>query len=166
MSRRDDQQVADCRRLLYMVRELHGMGYQQLRIEPAVAPSGLFWRLSVFAASNSDPDHSMRMRNRDDGAHYSSGAGNRYFDWEDAADDSPPELAQKFIERFPALVAAGNGRDPGYVRWYEDMLRVTEPDGLPYAYADWPTPEDRLGIFIGSMDIEIRLPPAFYPLAH
>ena len=161
MNRDTEERIADCRRLLCMVQELHRMGYEQLRIAPAVAPSGLFWRLSVFAASNSDSENGAMMRNYGEGAHYSSGSGDRYFDWDDAADDSPLELAGKFIERFPELAAAGRGRDADYVRWYDDLLRMTEPDGLPYAYADWPSPEDSLGIFVGSMDIEIRLPPRY-----
>ena len=60
----------------------------------------------------------------------------------------------------PAESVIGRNRDADYVRWYQEMLEVTEPDGLPYAYADWPVSEDRLHIFHGSMDIEIRLPPA------
>jgi hypothetical protein len=161
MSRDEKERIAICRRLLHMVRELHAMGYEQLRIEPAVAPSGLFWRLSVFPASNSDPENGARMRDYDEGAHYSSGGEDRYFDWDDATDDSSRELAEKFVERFPELAKAGKGGDAEYVRWYEDMLQMTEPDGLPYAYADWPSPEDSLGIFVGSMDIEIQLPPGF-----
>jgi hypothetical protein len=144
-----------------MVRALHAMGYEQLRIAPAVAPSGLFWRLSICAASNTLPEHGAKMRDFDEAAHYSSSALDRYFDWDDAADDSPSELAMKFVERFPDLAATGRGEDADYVRWYEDMLRVTEPDGLPYAYADWPSRDDYLSIFYGSMDIEIRLPPPF-----
>ena len=151
--------VSDCRRLLYMVRELHAMGYEQLRIAPGVAPSGLFWRLSVCAASNTLPDNGAIMRDFSQGANYSSGGGDRFFDWDDAADDSPRELAEKFVARFPDLAAEGKKEDPDYVRWYKEMLELTEPDGLPYAYADWPNSEDRLRIFHGSMDIEIRLPP-------
>jgi ADP-ribosyl-[dinitrogen reductase] hydrolase len=161
MSTRDERLAEYCRRLLYMVRELHAMGYEQLRIAPNVAPSGLFWRLSICAASNTLPEHGAAMRDFHEGAHYSSGGMDRYFDWDDAADDSPSELALKFVERFPELAKAGKGDDPAYVRWYEDMLRVTEPDGLPYPLSDVPSPDDRLGIFYGSMDIEIPLPPPF-----
>lgn len=146
-----------------MVRELHAMGYEQLRIAPNVAPSGLFWRLSICAASNTKPEHGAAMRDFDEAADYSSGGGDRYFGWEDASGDSPRELAEKFVERFPELAKAGKGDDPADVRWYEKMLRDTEPDGLPYAFADWPAPDDRLSIFHGSMDIEIPLPPPFNP---
>jgi len=159
LSRETEKMVSDCRRLLYMVRELHDMGYEQLRIAPGVAPSGLFWRLSVSAASNTLPENGAIMRDFDQGAHYSSGGGDRYFDWDDAANDSPRELAEKFVERFPHLSAEGRNSDPDYASWYKEMLDRTEPDGLPYAYADWPGTGDSLLIFHGSMDIEIRLPP-------
>jgi hypothetical protein len=161
MSRKNERLAEICRRLLYMVRELHAMGYEQLRIAPFVAPSGLFWRLSICAASNTRPEHGATIRDFDQAAHYSSGGEDRYFDWEDARGDSPGELAQKFVERFPDLAEAGKGGDPAYVSWYEEMLRLTEPDGLPYAYADWPAPTDRLNIYHGSMDVEIPLPPPF-----
>lgn len=161
MNRRDNEQAEICRRLLYMVAELHRMGYEQMRIAPGVAPSGLFWRLSVTAASNTEPEHGARMRDWDRGANYSSGAGAEYFDWTDASDDSPAELAEKFVERFPEIAAEAKGRDPEYVRWYREMLAATEPDGLMYAYADWPSREDQLGIFYGACRDEIPLPPVF-----
>ena len=157
--RSEEENVSNCRRLLYMVSELHDMGYQQVRIAPAVAPSGLFWRLSICAASNTRPDHGAEMQVWDKGVHYSSGGGDEYFGWRDTANDSPNDLAQKFIERFPDLATEGKGDDPDYARWYKEMLEVTEPDGLLCAYADWPVPRDRLTLFHGSMDIEISLPP-------
>ena len=157
--RSEEENVRNCRRLLSMVSELHDMGYQQLRIAPAVAPSGLFWRLSICAASNTRPDHGAEMQVWDKGVHYSSGGGDEYFGWRDTANDSPKELAQKFVERFPDLATEGKGDDPDYARWYKEMLEVTEPDGLLCAYADWPVPRDRLTLFHGSMDVEISLPP-------
>lgn len=161
MSDRENQMALTCRRLLYMVAELHRMGYEQARISPGVAPSGLFWRLSVTAASNTMPDNGALMINFDGDAHYSSGAGAEFFGWKDAENDSPAELAIKFIERFPDIAKEANGRDPEYVRWYREMLEMTEPDGLMYAYADWPRSEDRLDIFSGSKRVEIPLPPPF-----
>jgi len=144
-----------------MVAELHAMGYEQLRIAPSVAPSGLFWRLSITSAENTRADHGAEMRDYDFGTHYSSGSGTDYFGWLDAARDSATELAEKFVERFPEIAIAGKGRDPGYVRWYSEMLEATEPDGLICAYADWPSPRDRLSTFYGERDVEIPLPPQF-----
>ena len=161
MNRRDTEQAAICRRLLHMVSELHRMGYEQARIAPGVAPSGLFWRLSVTAASNTESDNGALMRDFDRGANYSSGAGAEYFGWTDARDDSPAELAEKFVERFPDIAEEARGRDPEYVRWFREMLAATEPDGLIYAYADWPGRRHRLELFYGSSRDVIPLPPPF-----
>src|SRR5947209_7202446 len=38
------------RRLLVMVRELHGMGYERLRAVAGLSPSGCHWRLHVTPA--------------------------------------------------------------------------------------------------------------------
>ena len=48
------------------------------------------------------------------------------------------ELAAKFVDQFPDIAKEAMGRDSEYVRWYREMLVATEPDGLIYAYADWP----------------------------
>ena len=161
MNMSDAERANICRRLLHMVAELHRMGYEQARIAPGVAPSGLFWRLSVTAASNTESANGALMRNFDRGANYSSGAGAEYFGWTDASDDSPAELAEKFVERFPDIAAEAKGPDPEYVRWYQEMMVATEPDGLIYAYADWPGSRDRLELFYGSARADIPLPPPF-----
>ena len=161
MNRGDAEKANICRRLLHMVAELHRMGYEQARIAPGVAPSGLFWRLSVTAASNTEPENGALMRNFDRGANYSSGSGADYFGWTDAGNDSPAELAEKFVERFPDIAAVAKGTDHEYVRWYQEMMEATEPDGLIYAYADWPSSRDRLELFYGSVRAEVPLPPPF-----
>lgn len=137
------------------------MGYELARIAPGVAPSGLFWRLSVTPASNTEPENGALMRDFDRGANYSSGAGIEYFGWEDASDDSPAALAVKFVERFPDIAEESRGRDPEYVRWYREMMAATEPDGLICAYSEPPFREDHLEIFYGSSSAEIPLPPPF-----
>jgi hypothetical protein len=101
------------------------------------------------------------MRDSHRGANYSSGAGAEYFGWTDASDDSPAELAAKFVERFPDIAEEARGSDPEYASWYREMLIATEPYGLVCAYADWPCSKDRLELFYGSSRDVIPLPPAF-----
>ena len=59
-----------------------------------------------------------------DTAHYTSAAGEQYFDWEDASGDTPDRLADKFEVRFPRIVKLGTGADPEYVAWYKQMLEL------------------------------------------
>jgi hypothetical protein len=78
--------------------------------------------------------------------------------WTDAASDSPEVLAAKFIERFPELSKACAGKDPAYANWYSQMLQETAPDGLVYAYADYPVAEGYLPVQ-NKPGLRIQLPP-------
>lgn len=120
--------AASGRRLLLMVRELHRLGYERLRICPGMSASGTAWRVDIVEAGQSHPDNGA--------ARYSTRQGVSFFGWDDAATDSPTQLAGKFLQRFPALAEAGRGTDASYVSWYDHMIEVTAPTGLPYAYWD------------------------------
>jgi ADP-ribosylglycohydrolase len=127
-----DDPAAAGRMLLLMVAELHRRGYEQVRILPGMAPSGMFWRCAISPATHrEDPPKDPLV------LHYTSGQERAYFGWTDAAADGAAALAAKFLARFPALCAAAHGRDPAYVTWYREMLHRTAPAGLPIAYADW-----------------------------
>ncbi len=125
------------RRVLLMVCALHQLGYERLRIVPGLAPSGGAWRCDVVPAAETCRENGALTPPGPVGAsHYSTGMGTAYFGWADAAGDSPAQLAAKFVERFPAFAAAGFGEDPAYGAWFAEMVRVTAPMGLPYAYWD------------------------------
>ena len=89
-------------------------------------------------------------------ARYGSGQRAHCFGWTDASDDSPEELATKFIDRYAELCASGHGPDEAYAHWYVEMLEATEPDGLIYSYADWEMPIDQLPFLGGAADVRCR----------
>jgi hypothetical protein len=144
------------RKVLRMVGELHLRGYQRLRISPGVSSSGSYWRCSVTPASNVSPDNGALMVEwRECDAHYSSADGRRYFGWTDMAHATASELADRFLQEFPAIARAGHGRDWLYAGWYVEMLHITYPDVLPEAYADYvdstlriPCGGQRKGVFV------------------
>ena len=165
------------RRLLLMLRELHRMGYERLRAVTGLSPSGCHWRLQITPAiGTAVPGEGvdfMAKQNRGvsigdwvvfvrgNHAFYSTGGASakdveECFGWTDAADDSPYQLAEKFIERFPLVCCEGNGSDPDYARWYEEMIEATEPDGLIYMYSDWEMPSDYIPV--GNME-HVHIPP-------
>jgi hypothetical protein len=148
------------RKVLRMVAELHVRGYQRLRIAPGMAPSGCYWRCSVAPVLNVLVSHGARLADFDGMvAHYSSGMENRYFDWQDSPGMSPSWLADRFIERFPRIVAEGKGRDWLYAGWLVEILHLTYPDVLPIAYADWELPENAMMTVGARSDIHVPLPP-------
>ncbi len=136
---RDSQpEIRRAQRVLLMVHELHKAGYQRLRVVPGLSPSGCYWRCSITPVTNILKTCGKTMREYDkDVARYTTGAQNKYFDWEDAQKDTARQLAVKFIERFPDIVQKGFGRDWEYVGWYIEMLGFAERGHLPIAYADW-----------------------------
>jgi hypothetical protein len=102
-----------------MVSVLHGQGLQRLRITPSIAPSGLYWRLSVYAHGCDDVDR-WTSGNPDDGL-------------------TAEALADRFVTEHPALVEAGRGADPAYAAWLGDAVAIARRGWLPYFFADWET---------------------------
>lgn len=137
----EDRDLADAERnalsILEMVRVLHERGYELLRICPGMSSSGMHWRCSMTHRDNTQPDHGAMTLVWDSAIHYTTADRTEYFGWDDASDDSKEELAEKFEQRFPDLIASTAGRDPEYVAWYVEMLGMARRGIFPIAYADW-----------------------------
>ncbi|CAO3356568.1 hypothetical protein [Azospirillum melinis] len=136
-------------RLLAMVGELHKVGYQRLTIAPGMAPSGCHWRCHVTPAGNVAANGWEPLDWSRQVASYSTGQEDRYFGWEDSAQDSARHLAAKFVERFPEIARDGQGADWAYAGWYVAMLGGAEHGTFPVFFADYPVEEIARG----------RLPP-------
>jgi hypothetical protein len=108
-----------------MVAELHRRGLQRLRITPSIAPSGLYWRLSVHAEGCEDV------------ARWTSGRPDEGLDAEG--------LADRFVAEHPDLAAAGRGKDPAYAAWLDRVVGLARQGRLPYFFADWET-DDSNGV--------------------
>jgi hypothetical protein len=136
-------------RVLAMVGELHKRGYQRLRVMPYIYATG-HWRCWIGPATLFYRNHGAMLMERDSlVARYTSGAGNHYFDWEDAASDTARTLADKFLQRFAALTQCGRGWDYLYGGWYERLLG--------YAESGWISsgPLRRAGVLLCSIDSEL-----------
>jgi hypothetical protein len=171
---RTEPKISIPRRLLLMLRELHRMGYERLRAVTGLHPSGCFYRIWITPATSTVPPGSdfMATQNRGvavgdwvvylsnmDIACYSTGEkADQCFGWTDIAEDSPWQLAKKFIKRFPKVVKEGKGIDPAYSCWYANMIKVTEPEGLVYMYADWELPSDHIPV-LNREGVSIPPPP-------
>jgi hypothetical protein len=96
-------------------------------------------------------------------AYYSSAQGTKYFGWEDADEDSPAPLADKFVERFSGICTNGRQADREYVNWFKRMLVETEPEGLPSSCAGSPetSPAEKLRLVVigNSKTDSLKLPP-------
>jgi hypothetical protein len=156
MAKHPDPTVRRAVRVLAMVGELHKQGFQRIRICPAIAPSGGYWRCTIGPAMLFHRDHGAVPKEvvvLDDVpqtvnmlARYTTGQENRYFDWGDAASDDARELADKFLQRFPTIAGYGSGWDYAYAGWYQRLLGLAEAGYLPRAVWDAyePIPRDHI----------------------
>jgi hypothetical protein len=106
-------------RRLEMVEVLHRRGLQLLRGTPSIAPSGLFWRLTIGVLGCEDVDR-WTTGNPDDGL-------------------DAEALADRFVAEHPALAEAGRGADAAYAAWWSEAVDLAHRGWLPYFHADWPT---------------------------
>jgi hypothetical protein len=128
-------------RVIRMVSELHRLGFEKARIMPYEYP--IAYRIRVGPAEIFSPRNGAYCdAPHDEYAQYSSAQQNACFGWEDAKADSPRALADKFVERFPAIIERCAGRDPAYVRWLAELLGVLDrnPGRLPVVMADYMEP--------------------------
>jgi ribonuclease BN (tRNA processing enzyme) len=134
----EDETQKNARMVILMVHQLHELGYQRLRIGPGMSASGVYWRCAVTHVANIQEDNgALVLDEANDTAMYSSGSGDHFFGWEDTSEDTPADLARKFIERFPVIARLGRGDDENYAEWFQEVVRVVEAGGFPYAYSDW-----------------------------
>lgn len=147
-------------RVLEMVGELHRMGYQRLRIAPGMAATGLDWRCAITHVGNILRSHgAMLLDFSRETALYSTGSKDECFEWADARDDSPRELAGKFLERFPEIARLGRGEDQPYADWYAGMLELARRGACPSAYDDWGSDDDELSNVGRFRDAQFSMPP-------
>ncbi|MEO7732216.1 MAG: hypothetical protein ABIY55_14680 [Kofleriaceae bacterium] len=153
-SPRDGHPLSGARRFLNMVRELHQRGYEQLRIAPSTAPSGMAWRCGIAARAEFSAENGA-VTPRFAGRKYSSAARFSYFNWGDCSPLTAAELAERYVQTFQPT----SGTDREYVDWYATMMDATEPFGLVSAFGDYARPTDSL-LVIGECSLSTYcLPP-------
>ena len=144
-----------------MVHELHKLGHQRVRIMPGMSASGMHWRCNITPVSNILRAHGAMARDFDcQSANYSSSMGADYFGWKDSRKATARDLAERFSERFPDIVSAGQGRDWAYAGWFVEMLGHAERGHLPVSYADWyEEPDPRWLPTTKGFDSGLPMPP-------
>lgn len=150
------------RKIMLMLRELHMMGYEKLRLISSVSPSGACWRFAILpvtkvsrlnGAMASSFDFRADASGSFDGSERCTGAG-------DSENDSPRKIAELFLSRFPEIAAEGLGQDKDYVDWYKNVIRETEPQDLIYAHDDYYDSDCDGYLRTVIRQLKIPMPPA------
>jgi len=103
-----------------MVSDLHWMGFQRARIMPHLHLSYRVWIAPAIAFSRTNP--AFIPEGFEPSVQYYSASDNHYFHWTDATNDSARQLADKFVVRFPEIVAMCEGRDWAYAGWLAELV--------------------------------------------
>jgi hypothetical protein len=107
------------------VRELHRRGFHRLRVQPGMAPSGMYWRIVLTDAA--DPDATI---------HYTSGAETEFAGGTVDAMTTPTAVAELILRALPRLGATHDA--PEYAAWFAGLLAAVEPQhALPVSFADY-----------------------------
>lgn len=118
--------IRRAQRCLRMLSELHRLGYQNLRGMPYMNPLG--FRFAIASkdcfAENGIAIPATRLGERNQYVAI-TGAG-EYFGWSDTSGNDARALAEKFVERFPAITAQGKGRDWEYAGWLSELVGFLE----------------------------------------
>ncbi|MCL2597545.1 MAG: hypothetical protein FWD66_07810 [Paludibacter sp.] len=141
-------------KLLLMVRELHCLGFEKLRIIPHIAPSGLYWRCEFvpkkYILKNIGTKKSQKAA-KYVFPFYTSGMEFNYFEWEDGKNLSSFEMAERFADKFPELMEDCRGEDKKYAKWFLKVLATLTESDLPFfsndsfdAYSYVPTTKGNL----------------------
>lgn len=117
-------------KLLFMVRELHKLGFEKLRIVPSLSPSGLYWRCEFV----SDTEKIVVSNWIDE----LEGGNSQEIKF------TPQELADLFVNKKFDFLEKCKGINKQYVEWYSEMLHTLKEGELPYAfdYSDYFEPTD------------------------
>ncbi|MFB7893519.1 O-acetyl-ADP-ribose deacetylase [Microbacterium sp. NPDC056044] len=112
-------------RILQGARELHRRGYHRLRVIPAVAPSGMYWRVVLGDAADLGA-----------GIHYTSGAETEFAGGTVDAMSTPGEVADLVLRALPGLRPTNDA--PAYAAWFAGLVAAVEPQhALPVSSADY-----------------------------
>jgi hypothetical protein len=162
--------IEGCRHVLAAVEAIHNLGYHRVRVVPHLADSagGDRWWCWIVPAAMTSPDHGACFATPDprpDSVAYAWFPVDAF--WQSIDFPAPPgETAARILTDYPQIAVQGWGTDDSYVRWYSEMLRLTEPDGLiiSSAFHDRQAPAWAEGLHVvgkrGGAEI-VPLPPSW-----
>ncbi len=124
---------------------LHERGFQRLRAyhwDEGLSPR-LNWVPTMKAGTMSRTLLMRELERADVDVHlrsHSLSSGQKYFAIPASIFDTPDQLAQRWLERAPALAWSGFGQDAAYVRWYREVLDATGAHEVFYVDPEDPRP--------------------------
>ena len=112
-------------KILFIAKELHERGYENLRVIPSLSPSGMSWRCSFRSKNNREKEdilasvwiQSFKNAEENDG-------------------ETVENLSTIFEKAHASFLRKCKGEDPEYKAWFRQMLAALDKGELPYAFSD------------------------------
>lgn len=128
------------RRLLLTMQGLHRMGFERLRCRLERSRADRSFRFGLVLPPDASPVAGAALKETLAPPMHGGAQGQFPFGWGDACFDAPDALAAKMLARAPDLLYAGWGVDRDYVRWFDEALATTAPEGLFVTGAEGAAP--------------------------
>lgn len=123
--------------IIMMLHELHNRGYEQLRILSGMAPSGCYWRWSIYPkiamGCNADAERKIR------GVHCDCPYGSL---GRDRSNEDYNEMADLFLEKYKSLFNVAKLPDKDYIKWFQGVVEHAQNNEFPIAYDDFFNAEE------------------------
>jgi hypothetical protein len=123
--------MINMQKLLFVVKELHIRGFENLRVIPSLSPTGLAWRCNFISVADREKE-----------AIVTSTWIENYFSKEKNIEYSIDELTDMFEREYVNFLKLCKGENKEYVEWYSMMLDKLKEGELPYAFAEYFSPTD------------------------
>lgn len=118
--------IRKAQRCLRMLSELHRLGYQNLRGMPYMNPLGFRFAIAPKDCFAENGIAIPAAKLGGDNEYVAITGAGEYFGWSDTSDNDARALAEKFVERFPAIATKGKGRDWEYAGWLSELVGFLE----------------------------------------
>lgn len=122
------------RRYFLVIRELHEMGYELIRVCPSVSPNGANWRCATTVKKYTLKNCGAIYRSTQPHTAANTSGGN--FSWGDCEGLTPYEIAEQFLEHYPHLAKLGKGCDPEYKQWFKQACDLAQRGYTFFAFGD------------------------------
>ena len=117
-----------------VIRELHEMGYELIRVCPSVSPNGANWRCATTVKKYTLKTCGAIYRSNEPHTAANTSAGE--FNWDGWQGKTPHEIALQFIEHYPHLAKLGKGKDPEYKEWFKKANDLAQRGYIFFAFGD------------------------------
>ena len=128
----DNEYMDRIKRYFLVIRELHEMGYELIRVCPSLSASGCYWRCATTVKKYTLKTCGAVYRGPE---HTAADTHSGRFKWGDCDDLMPHEIALQFIEHYPHLAKWGKGKDPEYKEWFKKACDLAQRGYVFYAFS-------------------------------